>query len=224
MSKLNNTFKWGTPTGGAGNDYTGIAPITVNNLDYTISINLSDLVSKTELTSNYYTQTRTLELLNTKLNTSYFDSAIQDYQKKLSAGKNITIDNNNVISATGGGSAEVWENVSIQNTTQGFNILNIGNYKKIRIVSMEWIKIYTNIEPDYMASLIASNIIYLDENINQSISLITNENSPNYVSGWLFIAANGNCNFNVRFYKNGTFGNSTINSYVGAIKVKGVKK
>lgn len=89
---------------------------------------------------------------------------------------------------------------------------------------MEWIKIYTNIEPDYMASLIASNIIYLDENINQSISLITNENSPNYVSGWLFIAANGNCNFNVRFYKNGTFGNSTINSYVGAIKVKGVKK
>lgn len=224
MSKLNNTFKWGTPTGGGGNDYTGIAPITVNNLDYTISINLSDLVSKTELTSNYYTQTRTLELLNTKLNTSYFDTVIREYQKKLTAGKNITIDNNNVISATGGGSAEVWENVSIQNTTQGFNILNIGNYKKIRIVSMEWIKIYTNIEPDNMACLIASNIIYLDENIYQPISLITNESSPNYVGGWLFISANGNCNFNVRFYKQGTFGNATINSYVGTIKVKGVKK
>lgn len=170
-----------------------------------------------------YTKDETLNMLNQKLNSSYFDSTIRDYQKKLTAGKNITIDNNNVISATGG-SEEVWENVSIQNTTQGFNILNIGNYKKIRIVSMDFLKIYTNIESDYMGSAISSNTIYLDENINQYIPLTTNEASPYCVGGYLLITSSGVCNFNVRFYKNGNFGNSTINSYVGTIKVKGVKK
>lgn len=170
-----------------------------------------------------YTKDETLNMLNQKLNSSYFDSTIRDYQKKLTAGKNITIDNNNVISATGG-SEEVWENVSIQNTTQGFNILNIGNYKKIRIVSMDFLKIYTNIESDYMGSAISSNTIYLDENINQNIPLTTNESSPYCVGGYLLITSSGVCNFNVRFYKNGNFGNSSINSYVGTIKVKGVKK
>lgn len=170
-----------------------------------------------------YTKDETLNMLNQKLNSSYFDSTIRDYQKKLTAGKNITIDNNNVISATGG-SEEVWENVSIQNTTQGFNILNIGNYKKIRVVSMDFLKIYTNIESDYMGSAISSNTIYLDENINQNIPLTTNEASPYCVGGYLLITSSGVCNFNVRFYKNGNFGNSTINSYVGTIKVKGVKK
>lgn len=170
-----------------------------------------------------YTKDETLNMLNQKLNSSYFDSTIRDYQKKLTAGKNITIDNNNVISATGG-SEEVWENVSIQNTTQGFNILNIGNYKKIRIVSMDFLKIYTNIESDYMGSAISSNTIYLDENINQYIPLTTNEASPYCVGGYLLITSSGVCNFNVRFYKNGNFGNSSINSYVGTIKVKGVKK
>lgn len=155
--------------------------------------------------------------------TGMLETQIKTKQKKLTAGKNITIDNNNVISATGG-SEEVWENVSIQNTTQGFNILNIGNYKKIRIVSMDFLKIYTNIESDYMGSAISSNTIYLDENINQNIPLTTNESSPYCVGGYLLITSSGVCNFNVRFYKNGNFGNSSINSYVGTIKVKGVKK
>lgn len=223
---VTNTFE-NTKTFNSINKYGSLenvsaSPLSLVNKNY-VDSEITNI--NTNLTNNYYTNTKTLELLNTKLNTSYFDSTIRDYQKKLTPGKNITIDNNNVISASGGGSEEVWEVVPFTKTTQGFTIPTLLNYKKIKITSTSNINLYTTVETDYMSSWIAPNTLIIDKEGFISIPLTTNENSMYYVGGYInLFKETGLATFYVRFLKSNSFANTATTNWNGTIIIKGVKK
>lgn len=152
-------------------------------------------------------------------------SNIVKKQNKLVAGKNIIIDETtNTISATGG-SVETWESLIIQLTTTGFNIQGMDLYSKIKISSRSNLKIYTALESDYMGSWIAPNTLnLLETEWPITIPLTTNESSPLYIGGYIYLVAAGKAVFNVRYLNNGNIGNSAIIRWVGEIVVKGVKK
>lgn len=92
--RLNNTKWW---------DY-----LTTNKKTIIGAIN--EINAKSPDLSNYYTKSEIDNLLNQK-------------QNKLTAGTNITIDSNNVISASGGGTGDNWVKVATSTDTQVINYI-----------------------------------------------------------------------------------------------------
>lgn len=249
MSKMQNTFKWTKASSGSGKTYTGISPIIVDNNSNEISLDKTDLATIKYVNKQIkdvnevlkaqealidknvidislrYTKAETLDLLNGKVNANYFNQEINKKQNKLIAGNNITIDEATNTISSSGGSGEAWEILSFTKNKTGFNILNITQYKKIKLSTTTILKLNTTVEPDYMGSWIAPNTLDLLNDGIISIPLTTNESSNYYVGGYIELhKTNGSAVFKVRYLSGGVFSVTSTTEWAGDIIVRGVKK